>query len=93
MTAKSKLVVGGEITVVEKKTTITTKDGISTTNVVETSSTKSPSAGDLELKTTELKARRDVAKPRWWSSFWAPTYYGSWTTYSGPGGQNYIYSH
>ena len=57
MTARSKLDVTGEWVVVEKTTT-THPDG--TVEVVEKSTTKSPSAGDLELKEAELEGRTKV---------------------------------
>jgi hypothetical protein len=99
MTAKSKMAIKGDITVVERTTTITVGPNGTTTNVVETSSNKTPSAGDLELKKAELNSRRDVgvsqAQGNWLSRFWTPSpyggFYGTTITSRGEGGYNYIY--
>ena len=57
MTARSQLGVGGPVTVVEETTTV---ENGKTVNVVKTSSTKSESAADLELKKDELRRRAEV---------------------------------
>ncbi len=77
MTAKSRLVTGGEITT----TTITVTDGV--TNMVQV--IKSPSAGDLELKEYELKGRTQVGTEkekskggRFLQWLWTPAYGGGY---------------
>lgn len=99
MTAKSRLDQQGQI--VEKTTTTTTtSEGKTTTTVVEIS--KTPSAGDLEIKTRELEGRTKVSARGFWSGVFGPSPYypplyggGYYPTGGGQdrGGYNYISSH
>ncbi len=86
MTARSRLSETGSLVVVEKTTT-THPDG--RVETVEKSTTKSPSAGDLEIKKAELHGRTKVGTARanasqFWQWLWTPSYpYGYGGGYSG----------
>lgn len=92
MTARSKLDRDGDAVVVQRTTTITVgHDGKTSTNIVEVATTKTPAAGDLEVKNNELGYRRDVgvARAGLWNWFWTPAY-GAGVPYYADGDRSYL---
>ena len=73
MKTKSRLSTGGDI--ITTNTVVTVTDGV--TNITQTVTFKSPAAGDLELKGTELRESGGVNKARATGGRWFPNYSGN----------------